>query len=259
MLNWRERLALLSPCARSTAAKYWSFSWQSPPAGELAYDRFSLMSLDEPACLGLKRFAAHKRATLNDVLLTRFFRALRSVLRPAPDAVPLVDVPVDLRRHLPPDTRLSLCNAASPIRCALRLDMGSSFEDTLARVKTRMEEEKQRRHEFAVVCPLLFFRRFISYPAIKRGLAERGRPHVPVFSNLGILPSEVFERAQVRDAALLASVSLRGPLSVAVSTYANRLRFSAGARATGNDHARTFALLSHMERELQDCAQLVKD
>lgn len=259
VLAWRERLALLSPAARRLPAKHWTFSWQPSQEGEPLCSRFTLMSLDERAYLGLKRFAANAQATLNDVLLTSFLRALRHVLRPALDAVPLVDVPVDLRRHLEPGVRLSLCNAASPIRCMLQREIGRSFEDTLALVKARMDDQKRRRAEFALVYPLMLFRRFISYPAIKRALTERGRPHVPLFSNLGSLDSDAFQGAGVRDAALFGSVSLGGPLSVAVSTYAHRLRFSAGARASEPDHAHISALLSHMQRELQRCAELASD
>lgn len=259
VLAWRERLALLSPAARRVAAKHWAFSWQSPQEGEPLFSRFSLMSLDEPVYFGLKRFAANAQATLNDVLLTSFFRAFRQVLRPTRDAVPLVDVPVDLRRHLQSGVRLSLCNAASPIRCGLQCNIGSSFEDTLALVNARMDDQKRRRAEFALVYPLLVFRRFISYSAIKRALADNGRPHVPLFSNLGSLDSDAFQGAGVRDAALFGSVSLGGPLSVAVSTYAHRLCFSAGARATEADHAHISALLSHMQRELQRCAELASN
>ncbi len=82
----------------------------------------------------LHDFARDHRATINDVLLTAYFRAAftrRS--EPARTPFPMM-VPVDMRRYLPLDRRCAIANLSSAVFPALEPVAGESVAATLARV-----------------------------------------------------------------------------------------------------------------------------
>jgi NRPS condensation-like uncharacterized protein len=205
----------------------------------------------------LRTYARTRSATLNDVLLAGFFRAFARVMPATPGAVPVIDVPADLRKHLSPATRVGLANFAGLLRCVLPDGVPGSYGETLARVHAAMDAAKKTRAEFGVVTPLVTFRRWIAYRDLGERIRTHMKPFAPVWSNLGVLDAAPLDAVGVRQARFFGSVSLRGPASVMASAVGGRLHLASSAVVSGRDREQLAALVAELRAELVGVARSV--
>jgi len=111
--------------------------------------------------LGRKRTATFKEygqvrgATLNDVVLTAFYRCLFRRLALSPGTVLRIPVMVDMRRYLTEAGGAStLTNLTSTVSTELELRPAECFEETLGRVKATMDQRKSGNLGLNAVVPL---------------------------------------------------------------------------------------------------------
>ena len=91
----------------------------------------------------LKDFGRAKGATLNDVVLTAYYRCLFQRLALSPGSEVQIPVMVDMRRYLKEvGNFVSLTNLASTVVTQLEYRPEESFEGTLVRVKAIMDKKK---------------------------------------------------------------------------------------------------------------------
>ena len=186
------------------------------------------------AAVGLAKSAG---ATVNDVILAAYYRALYRLLGAAPGSRTPLMVTVDLRRHLPEGTRTALANISSVWWVSVPPVADEGFDGTLARVVAATREWKSsgsgrasaigipviskltRRKGLAFVRKMLF------------GKADPGEKGGAVLTNIGVVDDDRLDfgpSASVKDAWLLAPVTPAG-VGLGASTYRDRLRLSAGA------------------------------
>lgn len=242
-----KKLSFLVPPFGDVWNRPWSFDWER---FNNRTSKYTFMSLSADDYKALCEYTCRKNATLNDVMLTAFFRAIACVMNNSYNGVPAVDVPVDLRKHTDIPGEIGLSNFCGMIRCSAKNVNGVSFEETLADVKNSMDTSKKKREEFRVVVPFFVMRNIVGYRLFEKMVKNRSGPYAPVFTNLGIINADELKNAGVVDARISGSVSLNGPLSVAVCTFENKLHFSIGANGTENDHCQIKKILQNMQIEL---------
>ncbi len=73
-------------------------------------------------------------ATVNDIILTAFYRTLYRVLHAAPVSGTPISVSCELRKHLPAGTKTALGNISSALQVTVPPVANEGFDGTLARV-----------------------------------------------------------------------------------------------------------------------------
>ena len=147
--RWENRSleqVLQSPAAAPFLAKeitepaeWVALPYQSAPAGppevlvrRLSPERFSL----------LKKYARKQQATVNDVLLTAYARAIgpRARLR---DQCVAINMTTDLRRYLPAGDSGAVCNLSGMNPVIFPFQPAETFEETLCKVSNETKKIKQ--------------------------------------------------------------------------------------------------------------------
>jgi len=184
-------------------------------------------------------------ATVHDLLLAAYYRALFAELRPAPGARTPVNMSADLRAWLPEDAVMALANL--PATWAVSIDRveGEAFPATLARVVERTRAWKEQdvgrtRAVESVLGDRLV--RMLGFGTLRRHWARITRAlegtGYPSLTNLGVLDGAAIDfggDAVVSDCYLFGPIGYPGGLITTASTFRGRLRVSIGVDACSTD------------------------
>ena len=199
--------------------------------------------------LAAKKYASEHGATVNDLILAAYLRALQKFLPGRDTAIQCI---VDLRKYLPDPHAERICNLTSNLACDIGADVGTDFGDTLLLVKRAMDEEKQRDNCLHLVALLEFVFHLFPFPLLKKAVLKSYRNPPLAMSNIGILDHRrlVFDGAPVRSAYMSGSVKYRPYFQLAVSTYRDEATLSAAFHGTPADRAAVTRFLAAVEAEL---------
>lgn len=162
----------------------------------------------------IRAYARNKGVTVNDLLLTAYYRALFIALDP-PAGKPLpVTVPVNLRRYLPSGKAGGICTLSGLFIPAISRVPGEAFEDTLARLHGAMDSAKRNKTDLSQMLLLqaAFIAGYVPMSFItKYALKQRARAlmTIPCFSNLGVIDPAALDFGDAK----VADVSLFGPVT----------------------------------------------
>ncbi len=133
-----EKATSMKAFASTMTASEWPF----PDSGKRGGAAYTLASLD-PTLLAATRQAARTRgATVNDVLLTAYYQALRRVLKPGIGAKTPVSIGADLRAHLSIGEGWGLSNFAAMLGVPLSAAAQDDFDYALARIQEETQALK---------------------------------------------------------------------------------------------------------------------
>ena len=135
-LSPAQRLGLYRMPERGVATVF------SFPDGEPGRPRMIWTALPA-ALLGQARAKAEHKATVNDLLLTAFYRALAARERLSAGAPVGIQCMMDLRRYMPGGDSLGVCNLSGLLPTSLPQGVQGAFGDTLAQVCARMAAAKE--------------------------------------------------------------------------------------------------------------------
>jgi NRPS condensation-like uncharacterized protein len=186
--------------------------------------------------------AKRNGATLNDVLLAAYFRAMfRTIPVEGNGPVPL-QVSADLRRYNP-ETADMIANLSSAIFAAIPPTGDEPFEQTLGKVRSVMDRMKASSPlvgAYAIGIPFKFMN-YRRASAVMRQMTEgRAKKGVamPLLSNFGKLDPErlSFDGLRPSDAYITTPVMFPPYLMLGVSGYEGGLTFTSGycREGTGN-------------------------
>jgi NRPS condensation-like uncharacterized protein len=203
----------------------WPNPYESAACGDL---RYAVRRLPSECLPALQSYGRARGATVNDVLLAAFFRALRTALHPTAETLGLT-VPMDLRRYLPGGEAGAVCNLTGvlfPVLARGRDD--ELYDETLARVVEAMAPLKRDRPGidglllFDLAFSLLSFRRLQKATA---GAVRFGGGLVPNLSNFGVLDPRrlAFGEVEIEDAFMASPVFYPPSVMVGASTVRERL------------------------------------
>lgn len=210
----------------------------------------------------LKRYGQARGATLNDVLLTAFYRCLFWRLKLIPGTLLRIPVMVDMRRYLPETHSVStLSNLTSTVSTQLKYIFAERFEDTLCRVKSLMDQRKRSN---------LGLNGFIKLDRTYRILGERianrllmSKLNHPLISmtNMGTLDPRrmLFKDQRPHDAFFSGSIKYPPYFQLSVSSYDGELTLGMNVLGSNIDRERILSFFDEMEAELPPHREETRD
>jgi NRPS condensation-like uncharacterized protein len=211
-------------------------SWQFPAVSSSNDGRtIAIRRMAPDRVRKLSELAKRRSATLNDVILTAYFRSLFRIIKiEGDDPVPL-QVSADLRRYNTEETCDIIANMSSAIFAAIPPVHDEPFETTLQKVKAvmdRMKEKSPLIGAYAIAIPF----RIMNYRKASMvmhqmtvGRAQKGIA-MPLLSNFGKLDPERLDLDGKRpvDAYITTPIMYPPYLMLGVTGYDGSLTFTSG-------------------------------
>ena len=194
-------------------------------------------------------------ASINDIMLTAYFRALvKEIGCPKDEPINITSM-MDLRRHMLTKDTVGVTNMTAFMPCKLSEGIGGSFEDTLARVNEQTTLQKNDDVVGLYGIPLLglayklFWLDCIATFAIKLGYDN---PLIQM-SNLGILKPEQtnFEGCKMYDCVITGAVKYKPYFQFTCVTREGNMKFCVAEKCSDRDEKLIREFLDDMEAELQ--------
>lgn len=197
-------------------------------------------------------FARKKcNATMNDILLTAFFRKLYEYMEGKHSHLNIVSM-MDLRRYCGGET-LGVTNMTGFAPCDIIVEK-ESFTDTLKKVKSRMELNKMDEFMGLYSLPLLklaytLFPHFLSEIAIRIGYQN---PLIGM-SNIGILdPTKYsFANTELLDCFMTGAAKYKPYMQLTTTTFLDTMTFCIAERCNDRDAVILSQFLQDYRKELE--------
>jgi NRPS condensation-like uncharacterized protein len=209
--------------------------------------------LERERTAALKDFGRAEGATLNDLLLTAFYRSLFQRLALSPGAVLQIPVMVDMRRYLGrTEDSAALTNLASTVLTQLECRPEERFEATLGRAKAAMDKKKSSNLGLNGFIKLDLMYRVLGDQTANRLLRSKLKNPLICMTNVGILDSNriCFGGLRPRDAFLCGSIKYKPYFQLAMSSYDGELTLSANLSGNNSDRDSIQLLLGEIDAEL---------
>ncbi len=222
----------------------WPFPWKS--GGRKDITPFVICKLPKGQLDVLSKYSKEKGATINDLILTAFYRAMFKMAKPLYGIPMDIGVTVDLRRYLPDKKAEAIRNFSGGIVTRLPRLSGEPFEGTLSRVVSVMNRKKSQNPGYqsatgAERIEKLNFHLFAGYTKFLSKVSEIQSQNCfycsPGLSNIGILSKSLIKFGEnvVTEAFiippvvrapgfLLVASSYNGILTLAIGYYKGSIR-----------------------------------
>jgi NRPS condensation-like uncharacterized protein len=174
----------------------------------------------------LKNYGKAMGATLNDVVLTVFYRCLFQRLALSPGAELRIPVMVDMRRYVRNTEKItSLTNLSSMAATQLEYRPEEHFEDTLSRVKAVMDKNKGNNLGLNGFIKLDLMYRMLGDNIANRVLRSALKNPLICMTNVGILDAAQLTFGDLRpcDVFLCGSIKKKPYFQLAISSYDGEL------------------------------------
>jgi len=204
-------------------------SWGIPRTGGND-DRgtFTVTQLSPERLNFVREYARKRNVTVNDVLLTSFCRSLFEICDPPWGERLMVEVPVNLRKHLPRFQADVIGDLSAIYLLDIERLESETFVQTLDRVHRQLEDKKKNRVELAemVLLELLMLPGPWLLRKIK-GVVGFKTAH-PVISNLGVIdPKDMdFEGPEIKDIHFIGPLLYPPNIGIGIYTFRGRLNVS---------------------------------
>ena len=222
------------------------------PLSETNYPQPFLVSheLSTKAFIIIKELCKSKSVTVNDVILTAYFRALSSMLSIKKEELS-IPIMIDMRKYLQDKSFNALTNLASTSIIKLQFEEGESFNETLTKVNSVMSYKKKH---------LLGMNTFVkldtgfkipivdAYEIMRKVLKN---PNISM-TNIGIVDSTKldFKYTQVQNAVIYASKKYNPHFQLSLSSFEGKMTFGSGLYGDMRDKANIEKLFELIEFEL---------
>jgi len=216
----------------------------------------------------LIRYYRSRKATMNDLIMTAYYRCLFDKLNVSPDEELFLAVTVDMRRYLPePQDFQVLTNLSMMIGTHLKYMSGEPFDLTLRRVKSIMEKEKA--HSIGVghfiiagiVKWIVKGMRIVKSDKMKNLLNSTLKIPRLSMTNLGMLNADLLAFGSDRpvEALMCGAIKNKPYLQVAAISHNGELTISSNLYGSDADRETILSFLGEMENELLDaCGMLTR-
>ena len=259
-INLLDKLSILH---RSLRGQLDSDNWHLPlDSGGSCRPAMVIRKLPESTFDAIRAYGKRYRATVNDVVLAAYYRALAKVIQAAPGTSLCIGVTIDLRRYVPSEEASGICNlsgfAVSNIGCEIGADLG----ETLVKVRDDMNAKKANWPGLDRIAPIVAPFKLLPYAVVKKvvyhileGMPEQNeqRPAMPpTLSNMGVVDSEklVFGGVSVRDAYIAGAVNYPPGFQLGFSSFNKSLTFSILTCDAGDNALLAERLLDLLDAEL---------
>jgi NRPS condensation-like uncharacterized protein len=240
-------------------------TWGIPRIGEGTGRRHYAVVMIEPDLFASMRAQGRDAgATVNDLVLTAWYRALFDALEAPADRPMAVNVSFDLRRYLDPaDPMPPLSNLSSVETALVSRVSGEPFAETLRRVHVETERLKEGTPGLGSAVLLEYACRLQGASGFRATVAEpmaRGREHglsYPFLSNFGVLdPSRLIFAGHPADRAAVFGPAGHPPfVMLGASSFADTLALTMGWCEGEPDDALLSGVAARVESELREFAE----
>lgn len=197
----------------------------------------------------IKAFGKNNHATVNDMLMTAFARALSAWTGSKKIAFPCF---VDMRKYLKDQAACGICNMTSSYSCHAEFEEGETFAQTLKNISGQMAEQKK---SFACLKgPALLN---VVYHVLPRSAFIRLFPRIfsvaaVSLTNMGILDENrlTFGNMKAEDAFLSTAVKYAPYFQVSISTWCGSCSLCSSFHGTPKDERQVRDFLKAMKKEL---------
>ncbi|MCP4350623.1 MAG: hypothetical protein GY795_34580 [Desulfobacterales bacterium] len=233
--------------------RYWSF----PMVKGDPNDRIFVIHKIKSHCFrAIKEYGREHGATINDVMLAAFFRALHGIIEPDSNVPLRALTNADLRRYLPDRKGGAICNLAGVSMLNIGTELGVSFHDTVTNIRDRMNQKKRNYIGLSDYSIAMFSKLPVSWNLWwrrkKMNLLVKTVPP-PGLTNLASLDPEklVLDGIDVTNAFLTGPTVIPPPLMlVGLSGFGESLTLSAGFCGSEANKPTVERLFDCMESEL---------
>lgn len=201
----------------------------------------------------LTGYGHEKHATLNDIVLTAFYRCMFRKLALGAGEDLEIPLMVDMRRYLGDTNQFrTLTNLTSMVSTRLDFSRDESFEDALGRVSAIMRGKKRADLGLNVFVKLDLLYRMFGEPAADRIVRKRLNNPLICMTNVGILsPARLcFGGLQPYDAYLCGSIRYSPYFQLAMSSYNGELTLTVNQCGSAADRQQILSFLGDVDAEL---------
>jgi NRPS condensation-like uncharacterized protein len=240
----------------------WSFPWEQSGSNTacMSVCRLPHGHLDE-----ISRYARSKGATVNDFILTAYYRAMLEMRQPIYGLPMEIPITIDLRRYLPDHKAMAIRNFSGSVSTKLIMSVNEPFCETLQRVAKMMKEVKKGYPGLQSAIGLeriekISFHETLAYyqasPDAKKTQFSCplycGDKCVPTLSNLGYMSKSLikFGTNTVIDAYILPPVVRAPGILLMACTYNSVLTLATGYYKSTVGRENVDLLLNKIKDEL---------
>lgn len=227
----------LDPSIVESPKTVWPFPWKS--GGQKDITPFVICQLPYGQLDVLSKYAKERGATINDLILTAYYRAMFKMTQP-PYGIPMdMGLTVDLRRYLPDNKAEAIRNFSGGIILSIARLMGEPFEGTLSRVKSFMSFKKDQNPGYqsttgAERAEKFNFRYFLAFSKFMSRYSEMSSQNChycsPGLSNVGIISKSLLKFGEnvVTEAYFIPPVVRAPGLMLVASSYNGIMTLATG-------------------------------
>lgn len=202
-LNLKEKVQIIPRAFRQW--KRDSFppdNWTSPFHEGDPNDRaFVFKDISPEQFNALKAYGKHHKVSMNDIIITGFFHALKEMINP-PKTTPLrLVMVVDVRRYLSSGKGGAVCNLAGLFQLNMGQKLGDHFDQDVLTIRDRMLVVKNKYIGLSDYFYMFYSLPYLPYPwvktlnnwffALNSKLGPTRKP--PGFSNAGMIDPDVYD------------------------------------------------------------------
>ncbi|MEN6349364.1 MAG: condensation domain-containing protein [Syntrophomonas sp.] len=246
-----EPIALFDPQAHFVPP-----TWAFPHHGrEVQHMQIAMRRIFDEAFGRIVRYGKTHNVTINDIILTAFFRSMFELLEPPIEKDMAVCVTIDLRQAFEGSPDQAICNLSVGMYPQVSRLADESFAGTLKRVSTSMEGLKTAQAALydAVGLEVWGYTDFsevrTQLHSLIQWLVQMGKSH-PLLSNMGIINPLIFGKLLARDAYLVTPVIYAPGFMLGVSTYNRALTLEVSYCEPAHRREDVEAFMDLMEKEL---------
>lgn len=245
-LRWGEKMGLLFAAYDLSKQKKQATVHME---GDTGNPFFVMRRMDPSDFCRLKERAKRKGATINDMILTAYARALSRETGAEQIVIPC---PVDLRRFIPSGGKPGICNLTSNFICDVTVRQGDSFDMLLEQVSSQMKVQKESSSCLKSVIMLELVFHLLPFRVIQKIFGKLFTIPVTSYTNLGVIDKHVlrFGQTGIADAVLTGAIKYAPYFQIAVSTYDDACTLSCNLHGTPHDQVRIERFLEGMMGEL---------
>jgi NRPS condensation-like uncharacterized protein len=198
----------------------------------------------------IKAFCHASGATVNDVILASYVRAISEMLHIGGKEI-AVPIMVDMRRYLQDKSFYSLTNLSSTSIVKLRIPSGEELIETISKTNAIMAKKKEKglgintflKLHLGFKVPLVN-----AYEIMRKVLKN---PKISM-TNIGVIDSSklVFSGSDVKNAVIYASIKYLPYFQISVTSFNDAMTLGAGLYGNEEDKVKIENLLMIMEKDL---------
>lgn len=199
---------------------------------------------------GIKSYEKLNGATVNDIILTAYARAL---YKKTGNERIIIPCPIDLRKYISINQEHGICNLTSNYICDVTIDKNNSFIDTLMEVSKQMKLQKSNNNCLKPVMMLGGIFHVVPFNIMKRLFNKVFTIPVTSYTNFGVINEKQlnFDNIKINHMYITGAIKYVPYFQIAVSTYEGVCTLSCNLYGSLNDKKNIEQFLFEIKKELK--------